>query len=365
MTSTRFLTRRLFGSLVACGLGARIVLAAGQPDGRAVEVNPTMRFAQWSTANVFECNLGVVKGDALARFDVPVMNRAAVEWHVKRTSTSCGCVRVIESPERIRPGETAKFRLEFSTRGKRGTAEEWARFNTHEPGRPILLIRFSAVLAGVWSEPDQINFGTFSARDATERTVNLLASEGPSRHILRIESDSDFVSLTKLPTELSPELKKKEITLLGQYRLKLDPSKMHSGAFHAQIRVTTDSPDTPQLIVDQVGYLLGNVSIRPAVVNFGTLHPGDRIVRKCEITFPDQDRPIEASKLSFVSTNASVKAALSKSFDPAPKSLNLEITWFTNAESLRGFTKGEIAVRSGANLVASIPYSALVIAKDP
>jgi hypothetical protein len=129
------------------------------------------------------------------------------------------------------------------------------------------------------------------AEKLSPSTVDLVASAGQVFHITKVESNIE----DKVKHELETVEEGK------QYRLKLT-NKMEQGNYSGFVKLQTDLPQKPDILIRINGFVEGEIRVQPQVVMIGKLGAQQQ-PRTAKIRISsNREKPFQITKLSFDQT---------------------------------------------------------------
>jgi hypothetical protein len=161
----------------------------------------------------------------------------------------------------IPPGGEGKIAMEVRTRGYEGDFHKTARVFTNDAKNPQVII---AMKGKVWI-PIQVTprrvylQGTLG--DKIEQVVDLQAKK---KEPLSLE-------LVSSPTPDKVEVKLHEIEKGRSYQLKIINKAREEGIYAGQVKLTSNYPEKPEIVIPFSGHVGAPVVVRPKELNFGRM----------------------------------------------------------------------------------------------
>jgi hypothetical protein len=161
----------------------------------------------------------------------------------------------------IPPGGEGKITLEIRTKGYQGDMHKAARVMSNDPKNPQLTITMKGK---IWA-PIQIN----------PRHVHLRGAVGDKlEQVVRVQGEKEEPLMVKLasvsiPDKLGVELRETE---KGRgYEVKIQNKVAGEATYAGQVKLTTNYPEKPELVIRVSVNVRGPVEVRPKALNFGRM----------------------------------------------------------------------------------------------
>lgn len=159
----------------------------------------------------------------------------------------------------IPPGGEGKITLEVKTKGFGGKMHKKARVSSNDPKHPEVTIGLQGkIWAPIHVEPRYVRLG--GTEDEEVQGVVRLRGEKKEPLIAKIASVS-------IPDKVDVKL---EETEKGRtYHLKVK-NKVKGGArYRGELRLTTNYPEKPEIVIQVMGDIRGRLEVRPSILDFG------------------------------------------------------------------------------------------------
>ena len=161
----------------------------------------------------------------------------------------------------IPPGGEGNITLEMRTKGYQGKMHKTARVMTNDPKNPQMIIGMKGM---IWT-PIQLK----------PRYVHLKGTVGDEiEQVLHIRGEKKEPLTLKLasvsiPTKVAVELK--EVDKGRSYQLKVKNKVAGAVTYGGELKLTTNYPEKPELVIRISGNVRAPIEARPKVLNFGRL----------------------------------------------------------------------------------------------
>ena len=161
----------------------------------------------------------------------------------------------------IPPGREGKISLQVQTKGYHGNFHKTAQVTTNDPKNPKLTI---GVKGKVWSpihiSPRNVHLkGTLG--EMTEKIVQLRGEK----------KDALIVKLASVDIPDKVEVELKEMEKGRSYQLKVKNKVQKAAAYAGQVKLTTNYPEEPEIIIRILGGIRAPVEVRPRSLNWGPI----------------------------------------------------------------------------------------------
>ncbi|MDR1962673.1 MAG: DUF1573 domain-containing protein [Planctomycetaceae bacterium] len=270
------------------------------------------------------------------------------------SSTSCGaCLSVKSKPEKIEPGKTGIFELEFDTTGKRGLTPQHAYFWDAEPKTLLVVADITATIRAIWTDPEMIALGNLSTNEAHKTKLYVMAAGLPDAKVTSAECDASWLTLTSKPVETSKELKSQSIRAIDYYEIEWTGKDTKPGNLATKIIFHVQNGNEDKILeVPVSGYLSGDVEIVPAQIVFGRVAK-DEVVRTCTLTFKKPN--IDPTKIKCTADHDSIKVNFAKSKNTFVLTTRIAPPSETTNQLIEGKITG---VDESGETIFSVPYIA-------
>ncbi|MDR2438288.1 MAG: DUF1573 domain-containing protein [Planctomycetaceae bacterium] len=270
------------------------------------------------------------------------------------SSTSCGtCLSVKSKPEKIEPGKTGIFELEFDTTGKRGLTPQHAYFWDAEPKTLLVVADITATVRAIWTDPEMIGLGNLSTNEPHKTKLYVMAAELPDAKVTSVQCDASWLTLTSKPVETSKELKSQSIQAIDYYETEWTGKDAEPGNLATKIIFHVQNGNEDKILeVPVSGYLSGDVEIVPAQIVFGRVAK-DEVVRTCTLTFKKTD--IDPAVIKCTADHDFIKIDFTKQKDTFVLTTRITLSPETKNQLIEGKITG---VDQSGKTIFSVPYIA-------
>ena len=166
----------------------------------------------------------------------------------------------------IPPGGEGKITLELHTKNYQGNLHKSARVSTNDPKNPTLMIALKGkVWAPIHVKPQHARLFGVSGEDV-ETTIHIY---GNKQEPLALEMGS-----VTIPDKVAVQLKALEENKV--YQLKIKNKVAGETQYNGQIKLATNYPEKPELLIHVSANVRPAVELRPKALNFGRI-PEERL----------------------------------------------------------------------------------------
>ncbi|MBY0587014.1 DUF1573 domain-containing protein [bacterium] len=249
----------------------------------AVVVPVTGQAASWAnemfSARSFD--FGSVERGEKPSHEFVISNTGTREVRIKSIRVSCSCTTAVAASGRIPAGESTVLTATMDTAGFQGSKAVTIYVLFDRPWRSEVTLRVSCVSLGkLGTEATEIDFGILSQGSDSRKRLNLDYS-GPVDWQVK---DLDFGN-PHFTTEVH-EVAREQGKVRYELDIKLLPTAP-AGTLEDTIRVHTNDPSTPIIVVKAKAQIEADVVVSPASIRLGTMTPGQTIERKVMIKAPN------------------------------------------------------------------------------
>ena len=260
---------------------------------------------EWATKmfNVTSHDFGTVARGAKAQFRFQVKNIYEEDAHILMVHSSCGCTTPQVTKPDLKTFETSEIIADFNTRDFLGHKSATLTVKFDRPFPAEVQLRITGNIAGdVIMQPGSLDMGTGDAGKGSERKLQVTHSGGDKWAIVDAKTADPHFEVEI--TEVSRNAGRTTYELL--VRLTKDAPV---GIIKDQLILVTNDPKSQELPVDLQGRVLSDITISPAQLFIGVVHPGEKVTKKLlvrgkkpfkiiDVTCPDKSFEIDAPKES-------------------------------------------------------------------
>ena len=161
----------------------------------------------------------------------------------------------------IPPGGEGKITLQVRTKGYQGKLHKKARVYSNDPKQPQLII---GLKGDVWV-PINVNPRYVRLRGIEDEEVQgVVYLQGKKKEPLVVE-----LALVSIPKRVDVQLK--EIEKGRTYQLQVKNKVKGETRYRGRLRLTTNYPDKPEIVIQVTCDIRGRLEVRPKVLNFGRM----------------------------------------------------------------------------------------------
>ena len=222
-----------------------------------------------------EVDLGNLRaGDSLRPVLVTVRNAGDAALQIRKLRSSCVCMTADLSDMTIKPGATAKLRLQGQLMRFEESFDEQVLLYSNDPEQPVAKVHLSGpVVTPIMLEPNGIPVGPVYRGILDRRRyqpVHLVAADGaPIGPIRAIPSRPFIHAETRSRDDGSYEVE-----------VRVDPN-VPLGKLDEKVTMETHHPKAPVIEIPVVGTILGDLDPLGHVVDFGFLKEGQTGIAHC------------------------------------------------------------------------------------
>ena len=197
----------------------------------------------------------------------------------------------------IPPGGEGKITLEIRTKGYQGNMHKTARVMSNDPKNPQMTI---SLKGKIWA-PIQINPQRVHLRGTVgEKVEQIVRVQGEKKEPLIVKLAS-----VSLPDKLAVELRETE---KGRgYEVKIQNKIEGEATYAGQVKLTTNYPEKPELVIRVSVNVRGPVDVRPKALNFGRmseerleqLKTNNRFLRRPVMVILNKGNDLKVSKVEL------------------------------------------------------------------
>ncbi len=266
--------------------------AAAQPAGAAP--GPKIEFDE------YEFDLGEMYQDEEKMHVFGFSNIGDAPLIIKRTQTSCGCTAAIASEGPIAPGARGEIRVSYNSKKTSGAQSKTVSVYTNAPDSVATLLVKAKVKTDV-TYPNTVSFGKVARATPKEQTFDMVAEEGLSFEVVKVETDAPHFQASFKKNGKGPKQ-----NASYNVAVKMLPAAP-VGAINSRLKVYTNLPKKPMIEIPILAYVQGDLKVSPEAVNFGTFAPGGATEIVVKIEAPET-HPIRVT--AATSTTPDVVATL-------------------------------------------------------
>jgi hypothetical protein len=226
-------------------------------------------------------DFGTVMRGEKPTHDFVIHNSGRSEARIKAIRVSCNCTTAVAASGRIAPGDSTVLTATMDTTGFQGSKAVTIYVQFDRPWRAEVTLRVSCVSQGkLGAEATEVDFGILPQGSDSRKRLNL-DYVGPIDWQVK---DLDFGN-PNFTTEVHEVSREK-----GKVRYELDIKLLPSavvGIHEDTIRVHTNDPATPIVVVKAKAQIEADVVVSPASIRLGATSPGQTIERKVMIKAPN------------------------------------------------------------------------------
>lgn len=221
-------------------------------------------------------------------------NRGKSILEISKVKSSCGCTAAILTDKNVPPGKTGEIKATFNSGSYRGNVKKNITVTSNDPNSPTYRLSISGeIIEEISAKPHNINFGSISINEETDKTVTITSLTEPGFNIKKITSSKPFVNASI--AEQNEAGYNINVALKGNHQI---------GRFSGNIHMETDSPRQPKVTIPFFGEIIGDITTYPKRIYYGTVTKGKELTQKLFVKINKDDIKISNTKVSpdFLST---------------------------------------------------------------
>jgi hypothetical protein len=228
------------------------------------------------------------EGEAI-KHEFVVKNTGEGALEISQVRVGCSCT-VVHFDRTIPPGGEGKIAVQVNLGSMEGKIQKTADIFSNDPQKSRITLQISGeVRSFIEVLPSAMIFFQGMADQLKEETIELRSSPQVF-HVKGVESNIDDKISYKLET----------IEDGKRYQLKIS-NKVAMGDYHGFIKVVTDHPKKPEVLIRVNASITGEISVRPMSLLVGNLDPSNnRAPRKGVVAVLDnRDKPFKITNLTY------------------------------------------------------------------
>lgn len=301
-------------------------------------------------------DIGTIHRGNTLSISVPYRNTGNVSKRLEKRSASCGCIEVGKLPQSVAPGEVSSLNIELNPKGKHGKLTEYVMLSDKETKKYVLTITLSAVVAGIWTEPEVLNFGTIRQGDSVARQVRAFAAGHKDGNLNVLEANPSVISTSPVAAASAKSDQARGVEVLRVAMITIDAKVLNPGPFQGKVVLKSDTDPAMEITIPVVAHVIGRATVLPPIFDFGYVRGGKTTSR--EVILSIVDPQVHNAKLTFEPDCDFINVQAEK----VPTSQHDVESWTITA-SLSDTAKppkrlvcGQIKVLNGTQIISSIPY---------
>lgn len=179
-----------------------------------------------------------------------VRNEGTLSLEIREVRATCGCTAVKPSVDVVPPGGEALVQARFDLRGRTGFQQKAIFVTSNDPETPTLTLQLKgSATQPLRAEPSTIFFGQLGPDGLRSRDFDVISTRGPVR-IEGVRCDLPGVEVSPLPAGEGADGTR------HRFNLSL-AGDLPPGQINTAVYIKTDLPDSPELAVPVVAYIVG------------------------------------------------------------------------------------------------------------
>ncbi len=180
--------------------------------------------------------------------------------------------------------------MQVNLTNMQGKVVKNAEVLSNDPQNGRLNLRIQGIVkAFIEVTPSNMVFFQGMAEQVSEETVDLIASSDPF-HIAKVENSLEDQIAYRLET----------VEEGRHYRLKIS-NKLKKGDYHGVLKIVTDHPKKPEILIRVNGNITGEINVRPMSLNIGKPDSSPREPPRTGVVvvMSNRNTPFHIAKLTY------------------------------------------------------------------
>lgn len=271
---------------------------------------------------------GVIHNDQEVSHIFKFKNIGNSKLVIENVKTGCGCTSTVLGEKEIAPGGDGQIEVKFNSRGKNGHQRQTVQVKTNDPVSPNTPLTIQMEIKRDFTlKPQSIYMGNLSAGETKEMSLTITAATDEIKPV-KIESSSP-----NLTYELSEPKKNNANETEWTLKAKLLAKESSQNVQRETLTVHTNSTALAKIDIPVQARVVGDITISPTLLNFGTLKPGQVQTRDARLV----SRSEAKLEIERIETNGlPVEVTVSDEMEGKIKKLEAVITAPDSPNQLRG-----------------------------
>ncbi len=188
-----------------------------------------------------QIDLGVVYNGSTATADVTIKNTGNESLRINSIRTSCGCTKVREPKDLLKPGESDLLQIGFDATGFRGPIVKYVSIDTNDPQNPSYSLTISA----------EVKEEVVAKTNSSVMWLGNLSTGKRTKHSLTFKNISNrSINITSASTNsnsISVQLNKKKLAPRDSISVNVTIVPQQEGYFSGEFILHTDSPNQTRI----------------------------------------------------------------------------------------------------------------------
>lgn len=242
---------------------------------------PPVRVAQapgsWAQAlfDKQKIDFGVIARGSDARQVVTIKNTSRTTVHINNVRTTCGCSAATPSQQLVKPGETSLLEVTMDTRKFTRRKDSSVIVTFDQPSVTSVTIPITSYIrTDVVLTPGSVVFGNKQIGEVDKKTIDIAYAGRPEWKIREVKSSASYIKTTVRQTVRDGK---------GRVNYALDVELTENappGRIRHVLTLVTDDANNPYVPILVNGAIEADVVVSPALLDFGSGKPGDKVTRK-------------------------------------------------------------------------------------
>lgn len=295
-------------------------------------------------------DFGTVSAD-VHEFVFTLKNTAGKTINVLKKKTSCECISIAECPDSFAAGSRENVRVRLDLTKLHGYVNQEVLIVSDDPDTPVKRFKVTAMVEGVWADPQAIDFGNLSGLKSKE--ISILSAGFPEAKITKIDSATPL-NITKSNAISDEKTGQTRIYPLSALNVSISPEKIDLGGGRSELSVWVSLGETNKKDIEikiPVQFFKCGDGAVTSSLNFGMIPVNDR--RKRTFAIKSKGKAKE-----FTATCDSKRVTIS--LEDSKNGIQLIVEMANDAKAKRGLLKSTVVVRRGKEKLFVIPLLAFL-----
>lgn len=240
-------------------------------------------------------DFGTVARGAKAEFRFTITNIYKEDVHILSVRSSCGCTKPRIENDTLKTWEKGYIVAAFDTRAFLGQRRATLTVTFDKPFFAQTQLRVTGYIRGdIVIDPGAVQFGSVDQGVPATATVNVRYAGRTEWQIVEVRSPNPHLTATVKETSRGGGEAAYDLTV----NLSGDAPV---GYIREQLTLVTNDRRTPEVLVDVEGRVVAELTVSPATLFLGVLHPGQIVSKKLVVQArsPVRVLAVEADSGSF------------------------------------------------------------------
>ncbi len=275
-----------------------------------------------------EHDFGTVARGADAEFDFRLQNLYKEDIHISEVRSSCGCTTPTILKPTLKSWETGAIRAKLNSRSFLGYKKATITVVIDQPfPAEVQLVVHGFIRQDVVIQPGSAEFGELDAGSTAEQRLVVSYAGRPDWEIVDVQSSREYYKIQ------FRQLQRSEGRVDYEMLVQLT-SDAPTGFLNDELVIISNDGSMQRIPFMAKGRVLSSISVSPASLSLGVLHPGQRVTKQLVVRskkeFQVTDVHCDGDCLSFKSPSGRKKlhfipVTFTAGDDPGELAMNITI----------------------------------------